>query len=398
MRRSRAIPVSNASHSKTTIGFLAATALGIGGMLGAGLYTLLGLAATSTGSYLPVAFAVGGIVSALSVYSYARLGSKFPSRGGAAHFIVQEYGNGTIAGALNIFQYLGYLIATSLYATGFAEYVGALMGNTVPPWAAKVFAAAIVLAFLAVNIIGSRLVGHAEIFIVAIEIVILIGLVLVGLHDARPARLISGGGQGTLGIITGAAVLYVTYEGFGVVTNASNRMTKPRTELPRAMFAALAVVTIIYVMISALVVAILPEHTIIVNAGHVLANAGQVAIGRIGFVAVAVAAILATSSAVNATLFAASNVAFDEARSGELPHVLTSTVGRNGTLSLLVSAGIVILLVLFFPLDAVAQMTSLAFLVIYGAVSSGHLRVRAQTGARAWPLVVAGLFNLVLFA
>jgi len=289
------------------------------------------------------------------------------------------------------------LIATSLYATGFAEYVAVLTGNAVPLWAVKAFAISVVLCFLVVNVLGSRLVGRAEIVIVAIEMLILIGLALFGLNHARPDRLLSGGGQGGFGIVTGAAILYFTYEGFGVVTNASNRMANPSKELPRAMFAALGVVTILYVGISALVIAILPGHTIIVDAGHVLANAGQVALGRIGFLAVAAAAILATSSAVNATLFAASNVAYDEARNGEPPRVLTSTIGRNGTASRLVSAGIVIILVVFFPLNAVGQMTSLAFLVIYGAVSVGHLRVRARTGARAWPLVLAGLFNLLLF-
>lgn len=365
--------------------------------MGAGLYTLLGLAATTTGSYLPVAFGVGAIAAMFSVYSYARLGSTFPSGGGAAHFIVEEYGHGIASGGLNVFQYLGYLIATSLYATGFAEYAAALGGHALPLWTPKAFAMAIVIAFLVVNVLGSRIVGRAEMLIVGIETVILVGFVLLGLSHAQPSRLASGGGGGTLGIITGAALLYVTYQGFGVVTNASDRMASPAKELPLAMFAALGIVAVVYVIISALVVALLPQQTIVADAGHALANAGQVALGRVGFVVIAAAALLATSSAVNATLFAASGVAFDEARSGELSQLLTRTIGRNGTVALLVSAAIVMLLVLFFPLDAVGQMTSLAFLVIYGAVSAGHLRVRAHTGAPAWPLVTAVVLNIVLF-
>ncbi|MHB1504509.1 MAG: APC family permease [Acidimicrobiales bacterium] len=391
------VQVTASSVSASRIGLFAATALGVGGMMGAGLYTLLGLAATSTGSYLPVAFIVGALAAVFSVYSYARLGSRFPSGGGAAHFIVEEYGHGISSGGLNVFQYLAYLIATSLYATGFAEYADALGGHALPQWTAKVFGMGIVLVFLAVNVLGSKMVGRAEMLIVGIEIVILLGFVIIGLSSAQPSRLGSGGGDGTLGIITGAALLYVTYQGFGVVTNASNRMVSPRRELPRAMFAALGIVAVLYVTISSLVVALMPQAAIVANAGHVLANAGQAALGRIGFLAVAAAALLATSSAVNATLFAASNVAFDEARSGELSRLLTGTVGRNGTVALVTSAAIVMLLVLFFPLDAVGQMTSLAFLVVYGAVSAGHLRVRAHTGARAWPLVVAVVVNLMLF-
>lgn len=85
---------------KGSIGVIGATTIGVGGMMGAGIYTLVGLAATTTGVWLPVAFLVGGFVSAFSVYSYARLGIRFPSRGGAAQFLVQGFGDGIVAGRL----------------------------------------------------------------------------------------------------------------------------------------------------------------------------------------------------------------------------------------------------------------------------------------------------------
>lgn len=91
------------------------------------------------------------------------------------------------------------MIATSLYATGFAEYVAVLTGNAVPLWAVKAFAISVVLCFLVVNVLGSRLVGRAEIVIVAIEMLILIGLALFGLNHARPDRLLSGGAKAVLG-------------------------------------------------------------------------------------------------------------------------------------------------------------------------------------------------------
>lgn len=379
------------------ISLLAATALGVGGMMGAGLYTLLGLAATSTGSFLPLAFLVSAFASVFSVYSYARLGATFPSGGGAAQFIIEEYGSGLISGGLNVFQYLAYLIATSLYAAGFAEYASALEGNSLPSWTAKAFGVGIVVVFLLINLLGSKLVGRAETIIVLIELVILLGFALLGLSHAEPSRLTAGAAKGVLGVVTGAALLFVTYQGFGVVTNAADRMVEPRREIPRAMFLSLGIVAAVYIIISSLVVALIPQQTIIADAGHVLADAGGVAAGRVGFVVVAVAALLATSSAVNATLFASSNVGYDEARSGQISHLLTKTVGRSGTIALLTSALIVIVLILFFPLNAVGQMTSLAFLVVYGAVSAGHIRIRARTNTAAWPLMVAVALNTVLF-
>ena len=93
-----------------------ATAIGVGGMMGAGLYTLVGLAATTAGPWIPVAFLVGGVVAAFSVYSYAKLGARYPSRGGAAEFLIRCFGDGVIAGGLNVFQFLGWIIAMALYA------------------------------------------------------------------------------------------------------------------------------------------------------------------------------------------------------------------------------------------------------------------------------------------
>ncbi len=113
-----------------------------------------------------------------------------------------------------------------------------------------------------------------------------------------------------------------------------------------------------------------------------LADGGEALAGRLGLVVIAAAALLATASAVNATIFAASNISYDEARKAELSRALSRTVGRNGNVALLVSGALVVVLVLFFPLAAVGQMTSLAFLIIYGAVSVGHLRVRDRTGGQ----------------
>src|SRR3954464_3821128 len=114
-----------------------ATAIGVGGMMGAGLYTLVGLAAGTAGAWVPVAFLVGGVVAVFSVYSYAKLGACFPSRGGAAQFLIRCFGDGVIAGGLNVFQFLGWIIAMALYANGFAGYVRALLPWETPAWSAK---------------------------------------------------------------------------------------------------------------------------------------------------------------------------------------------------------------------------------------------------------------------
>ncbi len=384
------------TQTKGSISTISAAAMGVGGMMGAGLYTLLGLAATSTGTWLPAAFLLAGLVAALSVYSYSKLGAEYPSRGGAAEFLLREFGQGVVSGGLNVFQYVAYLIATALYAAGFAEYVTIVMGDDLPGWAPKAIGAGVVLVFMTVNIIGTKLVGRAETLIIGVESAILVGFVALGVTKADLANITSGE-HSSIGVLTGAALLYVTYQGFGVVTNTSGEMLHPNKQLPRAMFSALAIVAVVYLVVSTLVVALVPLDQIEANAGHVLAEAGRVVLGTTGFMVISAAAILATASAVNATIFAASNIGYDVSQNKQISASLTRTVWRSAPLSLFISAMATVVFVVFFPLSAVGQMTSLAFLVVYGAVSLGHLRLRKHTGAAAWPLVGAVVFNAALF-
>jgi amino acid transporter len=366
-------------------------------MMGAGLYTLLGLASVTAGVWLPVAFLVGGVVTVFSVYSYAKLGAKYPSRGGAAQFLIRCFGDGVIAGGLNVFQFLGWIIAMALYCAGFAGYIRALLPWETPAWSGKLIGIGLVVVVVLVNMVGSKLVGRSELFVVTIELAILTVFAVFGAMKADPARLSEAGEPNWLGVIFAAGLLYVTYEGFGVVTNSAGDMTYPAKELPRAMFFALGIVVVVYVVISTIVVTTLSLPAMDADQGHVLSAAGGATMGHIGFVVIGVAALLATASGVNATMFGDANLAFMVAKSGELPSDFTKGVWRGGTVGLLVAAVLTALFVTFFPLSAVGSMASLAFLIVYGTVSAGHLRVYRDTGAKRWLLILAVALNAVLF-
>ena len=223
-------------------------------MMGAGLYTLLGLASTTAGVWLPAAFLVGGVVSVFSVYSYAKLGARYPSRGGAAQFLIRCFGDGVIAGGLNVFQFLGWIIAMALYCAGFAGYVRALLPWETPDWSAKLIGIGLIFAVVLVNMVGSKLVGRSELIVVSIELAIMVVFIVFGLMKSEPARFAENGDHNVLGVLFAAGLLYVTYEGFGVVTNSAGDMKNPAKELPRAMFGALAIVVVVYVIVSSVVV------------------------------------------------------------------------------------------------------------------------------------------------
>lgn len=330
-----------------SIGVVGATAIGVGGMMGAGLYTLLGLAANSAGVWLPVSFLIGGIVAAFSVYSYSKLGMKYPDRGGAAKFLLKEFGDGLLAGGMNVFQYIGWIIAMALYATGFAEYACQLLGKSSSGWLGKAISIGIVIVVVAINIMGSKQVARAQTAIIAFEFLILLSFVAVGLTKLHVPTITSSNSGNIVGILSAAGLLYVTYEGFGVVTNAAGSMVNPKKQLPQALFFSLGIVMVIYIVASVVVVMTLGVQGAVANQGHVLATAGKLVLGNWG---------------------------------------------------LFITSLIVCIFVVIFPLSAVGEMASLAFLLVYAMVNLGHLRIAGQTGAKRWILICSVVLNLALFA
>ena len=292
--------------------------------MGAGLYTLLGLASTTAGVWLPA-----GIpgrwwrCSVFSVYSYAKLGAKYPSRGGAAQFLIRCFGDGVIAGGLNVFQFLGWIIAMALYCAGFAGYMRALLPWETPAWSGKAIGIVLIVAVVLINMVGTKLVGPLRILRRQYRIGDPCGLRRLRPDEGRPGRLADDGNHTGWAILFAAGLLYVTYEGFGVVTNSAGDMKDSARELPRAMFLALGIVVLVYVVISTIVVMTLSLPTMDADQGHVLSDAGAVALGHVGFVVIGVAALLATASGVNATMFGDANLAFMVAKTGELPRDFT---------------------------------------------------------------------------
>lgn len=330
-----------------SIGVVGATAIGVGGMMGAGLYTLLGLSANSAGVWLPVSFLIGGIVAAFSVYSYSKLGMKYPDRGGAAKFLLKEFGDGLLAGGMNVFQYIGWIITMALYATGFAEYACQLLGKSSSGWLGKAISIGIVIVVVAINIMVSKQVAPAQTAIIAFELLILLSFVAVGLTKLHVPTITSSNSGNIVGILSAAGLLYVTYEGFGVVTNAAGSMVNPKKQLPQALFFSLGIVMVIYIVASVVVVMTLGVQGAVANQGHVLATAGKLVLGNWG---------------------------------------------------LFITSLIVCIFVVIFPLSAVGEMASLAFLLVYAMVNLGHLRIAGQTGAKRWILICSVVLNLALFA
>jgi amino acid transporter len=380
------------------IGLAAAVSIGIGGMVGAGIFSILGVVAHAAGNAMWMAFAIGGVVALLSTYSYAKLGAAFPSAGGAVHFLVKSFGDGVLAGGLNLFMWAGYIISLALYATAFGSYAATFSSDPHSALLIEALAVGSVLALTIVNAFGARIMGRGETIIVAIKVAILILFAATGLWFVKPDNLSPALWPAAQSVLFGAGVLFIGYEGFGLVTNAAADMRNPRTMLPRALYTSVLLVIAIYLLVAITVSGNLTDAQIEQARDYALAEAAKPFLGEFGSRLIAIAALLSTASAINATLFGSANVCYMIARDGELPARLTRTTWKDATGGLLLTAGLVVVVILCFDLQGIAMMGSAAFLLVYAAVNAGHLRVLKQTGANATIVWLSLITCLVMFA
>jgi amino acid transporter len=255
-----------------------------------------------------------------------------------------------------------------------------------------------VLALTLLNAFGARIMGRGETLIVAIKVAILVVFAAAGLFFINPGNFSPAVSPEVAFILFGAGVLFIGYEGFGLVTNAAADMRNPRVMLPRALYTAVILVIVLYLVVAVTVTGNLSNAQIEQAKDYALAEAAKPFLGEFGFRLIAIAALFSTASAINATLFGSANVCYMIARDGELPKPLARTEWQQATGGLILTAALVILVTLLFDLSGIAMMGSAAFLLVYAAVNAGHLRVLKETGANAIIVWLSILTCLAMFA
>ncbi|MBP1912995.1 APC family permease [Thermococcus stetteri] len=373
-----------------------AVSIGIGGMIGAGIFSILGVAIQISGNAVYLAFIMAGIVALFSTYSYAKLGARYPSAGGPVEFLIKGFGDNIISGGFNILLWIGYVFALALYARAFASYAMTFFPNAHHIYL-NVFATGIILLFTAVNFIGSKAVGESELFIVTIKVGILILFSLIGFFSITPSLLSPEHWPSVNNVLFAAAVVFLAYEGFGLITNAAEDMEDPKKTLPRALFLSVVVTIMIYVGVSLTVVGNLPISEIVKARDYALAEAAKPFLGMVGFKIITIAALFSTSSAINATLYGAANVSYIIAKDGELPKGFDRKVWGRAMEGLFITAGLVLIFANFLDLEGISMLGSSAFLLIYAAVNFAHLRIYTETNASPYVIWISIIGCLASF-
>ena len=375
----------NQTRSSKSMGLWSATSIGVGAMIGAGLFALIGIAVEITGQIAYIAFIIAGAVALLTSYSVSKLAVQFPSKGGPVEYLNKGYGKGMFAGGLNIIMWIGYIIVTSLYARAFAEYSAALLGLGENSIWLYIFGSTIVIIFVIINFIGASVVGASELLIVAIKVFVLVLFGILGLNTMDIQQFAITGDFDLGDLVLASGVVFMSYEGFGLVANTAEDVENPKKTLPRALFLSIIVVMIIYAMVSIAVIGNLSIQEILEAKEYALAEAAKPVMGPLGFTVMGVAALFSTASAINATIYGPVHMLQETAKARQISPFFTRKVfDHESGYALLATALIVLVISNLLNLDEIAETGSLIFLIIYTAVNTANLKLKKQTGSKPW--------------
>jgi amino acid transporter len=374
-------------------------ALGIGGMVGGGIFAVLGLAIETAGHAVAVAMVLGGIVALLTGYSFAHLGLAFRGDGGSFTYVEHAFASMAVAGIAGWLLVAGYVGTLALYASAFGAYGSALISAGEPAWVADGLGAAVIVAFLAVNLIGAKTSGEVELVIVAVKVAILAIFAIAGATTVEAGHVLPVFNLGLAAPVVAAGLIFVAYEGFELIPNAIEEMRNPDTDLKRGLMLAIVVTTVIYVVVSLVAAGNLTPSQVQAEREYALAVAARPTLGQAGFVLIGVAALVSTSSAINATLFGAARLAMVMATEHALPNIFSLREGKAGIpwVSLVVLSALTIGFVVVADLALISSFASATFLVIFAAVNLSAYRLRARIGIRPlFPLAGAVLSGAAL--
>ena len=390
-----AAPIAPAERPRA-LSLRGATVLGIGSMVGAGIFALLGEAGAVAGPAVWISFLIGGIVAGLLGYVCAKLGIRFPSSGGLITYLTEGFGLGRVVG---VTSWLGYIAAvvvvTAMVAVSFGGYAVSLIIGA-GGWSGwdNVFISALLVVMCALNMVGTKAVAAAQAALV-VGVLAVFGVFVVSTVPHIDTALLSFDGYPSASkILASVALTFFAFLGFNVLTFTAGDMANPKRELPRAMALSLGITTILYVLIAIGVFGTLTVPEVIGYGETAIAEAARPQLGQAGFTAMAIAALLATAGCTNATLYASGNLCDSLAELRVFPAFLgaASRLGRHG--GLLVTTGLALAIANLSELGAIASVGSAVSLVVFLLIGIAGWRRRHDTGSN----LVIVLLAIVMIA
>lgn len=381
------------------LGLFDVTMVGVGAMIGAGIFVLTGIAAGTAGPALILAFALNGVVTVFTAMVYAELGSAIPEAGGGYLWVKEGLPawNAFLAGWMSWFA---HAVAGSLYALGFGSYFELMLRSfDVSPFGLsgeplhKLLAVTIAVLFIAINFKGvsetgtvGNLVTVGKIFILGIFIVS--GLVTIYQHPAYLDKFTPFAPEGITGVLTAMGLTFIAFEGYEIIVQAGEEVKNPKKNIPKAIFISLAIVVPIYMLVAFTAIgAVNPESTqptwqwLAQHAELGLAEAARQFM-PLGTTLLLIGGLFSTMSALNATTFSSTRVSFAMGRDRNLPDLFAKIHERTRTpfLALLLSGVLIIFMAVALPIADVAAAADVMFLLLFLQVNIAVITIRKKYG------------------
>jgi basic amino acid/polyamine antiporter, APA family len=345
-----------------TMGLLGAATLGVGALMGAGIYVLIGLAAGAAGPGAWLAYLICGLLSILSVFMFGELSRRMPVTGGGYAYAYNAIGSfwGFITGWLLA---LGSIFACAMYATGFAYYLTAILGSRIPEAVLKAIAVAIIAVLTLSNCWGTQKGDRLQKLFTWGNLAVLLILILFSLPDADPGHLSPMFPEGVRGVGGAIAIIYVSFFGYQLIANNAEEIVDPTRTVPRAMMLAMGISLAFYIGVALVSVMVVPWQSLAASKAP-LVDVAVTGLGRIGWLLVVLGGVLASAAALNSTLTAQARQIFAMGKDRFLPAIVGSihATYRTPTAALWAGALLTAVAVISADLTFIVKSANFCFL------------------------------------
>lgn len=373
---------------------LGVVAIGIGSMLGAGIFALLGQVVLQSGQRVYLTFIFAGAVAVLSGYSFSKLAGLYPNSGGITNYFNQAFNNRFFAGLFSFIYLATLCVSIAMLGRSLGIYAQSLFNLSNFHSAITSVAAIILLGLF--NVKGASSVGRAEVVLVAFKLGVLIVLIAMASYQyifiAKPLAIIHT--LQPIGFWKGVSFAFFAYAGYGVMTNAAGDVNNPRKTIPIAIFIAISVVLILYMLLAFVVMNYIPVYDLHQNVDTAIAVAAKSIMGKYGFLIMSVAAIIALLSGINALYYSSFKVIDYMSSQKELPAILNKKIIGNGSIGAFLIIFGMAYFAFYFNFQSIAVFASSAFLVSYIAVFVAHLMLFKKTDSSMF-LILLGLTGMI---
>ena len=384
----------SSGHLKRDMTLTGLVMLAVGAMIGAGVFLLVGMAAGQAGPGLILAFFLNGIIALIVGSCYAELISAVPRAGGVYHWsrIALSPQAGFFSGWMSWFA---QATACSLYALGFGSFFTEIMKSNLgfpsgdSLLISRLISVSVIILFLIVNLRGSGKTDRTEIVLSGIKLSMLIVVIAFGLSAifSKPAPLSAYRPflpEGFIGVLGAMGLTFIAFEGFEVIAQSGEEVKNPGKTIPRAIFISILLVIFVYLMISVVLQGAVkaPEG---ISTHKYLGQMGELGLMEssrqfmpMGKQILLLAGLASTASALNATIFSSTRIAFAMGRHGSLPTDLRKIHSKTGApyVAILISGLVMTIMTLSLPIKDVAASADIMFLLVFVMVCASVWRLR----------------------